>query len=84
MFDSFSCTAERLSHTYPCIHSLPDSSLSEFPVLYSRSWLVIHLPGSLFVFFKIFIYLVVPGLSCGMWDLVPRPGIKPGPPALGA
>ena len=23
-------------------------------------------------------------LSCGMWDLVPRPGIKPGPPALGA
>ena len=22
-------------------------------------------------------------LSCGMWDLVPRPGIKPGPPALG-
>ena len=23
-------------------------------------------------------------LSCGMWDLVPWPGIKPGPPALGA
>ena len=23
-------------------------------------------------------------LSCGMWDLVPRPGIEPGPPALGA
>ena len=23
-------------------------------------------------------------LSCSMWDLVPRPGIKPGPPALGA
>ena len=22
-------------------------------------------------------------LSCGMWDLVPRPGIKPEPPALG-
>ena len=22
-------------------------------------------------------------LSCGMWDLVPWPGIKPGPPALG-
>lgn len=21
-------------------------------------------------------------LSCGMWNLVPRPGIKPGPPAL--
>ena len=23
-------------------------------------------------------------LSCGMWDLVPKPGIEPGPPALGA
>ena len=23
-------------------------------------------------------------LSCGMWDLVPQPGIKPRPPALGA
>ena len=22
--------------------------------------------------------------SCGMWDLVPRPGIEPRPPALGA
>ena len=33
---------------------------------------------------NIFIYLAVPGLSCGMRDLVPWPGIKPGPPALGA
>ena len=32
----------------------------------------------------IFIYLAAPGLSCGMWDLVPWPGIKPGSPALGA
>ena len=31
----------------------------------------------------LFIYLVALGLSCGMWDLVPWPGIKPGPPALG-
>ena len=23
-------------------------------------------------------------LSCGMWDLVPSPGIEPWPPALGA
>ena len=22
--------------------------------------------------------------SCGVWDLVPQPGMKPGPPALGA
>ena len=43
---------------------------------------VTHLPLS----FKkkiIFIYLTIPGLSCGMWDLVPRPGIEPRPPALG-
>ena len=29
------------------------------------------------------IYLVALGLSCGMWALVPWPGIEPGPPALG-
>ena len=28
------------------------------------------------------IYLSVPGLSCGMWDLVPGPGIEPRPPAF--
>ena len=38
---------------------------------------------SLFLFFFQFIYLVALGLSCGMWDLVPWPGIKPGLPALG-
>ena len=32
----------------------------------------------------IFIYLTVFGLSGSMWDQVPRPGIKYGPPALGA
>ena len=32
-------------------------------------------------FFKTFTALV---LSCNTWDLVPQPGIKPGPPALGA
>ena len=38
--------------------------------------------------FKIFIYifdlLVVLVLSCSLWDLVSRPGIEPGLPALGA
>ena len=44
-----------------------------------------------FFFQYLFIYLAALGLSCGMqdlscgmWDLVPRPGIEPGPPALGA
>ena len=36
--------------------------------------------SSVFVYF----YLAVPGLSCGMWDRVPWPGIEPGLPALGA
>ena len=42
--------------------------------------------NNLFYFFLIFlfIYLAVPGLSYGMWDLVPWPGIKPRPYALGA
>ena len=26
----------------------------------------------------------MPSLSCGLWDLVPWPGMEPGPPALGA
>ena len=44
----------------------------------------------LWAFLKKF-YLAALGLTCsmwtlswGMWDLVPWPGIKPGPPALGA
>ena len=31
----------------------------------------------------LFIYLAVWGLSCGTWDLVTWPGIKPSPPVLG-
>ena len=34
-----------------------------------------------YFYFKSFIYL---GLSCNMWDPVPWPGIKPGPPGLRA
>ena len=30
------------------------------------------------------IYLAAPGHSCSMWDLVPWPGIKPGPLSMGA
>ena len=33
---------------------------------------------------KIFIYLALSGLSCGIWDLVTRPGIELGHAALGA
>ena len=31
----------------------------------------------------LFVYLGALGFSCGMWDLVPWPGIEPGPLALG-
>ena len=31
-----------------------------------------------------FLNLAALSLNCDMWDLVPRPGIKPGPPTLGA
>ena len=34
-------------------------------------------------FYYIFIHLAAADLSCGMWDLVPGPGIEPGLPALG-
>ena len=35
------------------------------------------------IFFNICIYLAVLSLSCSMWDLVPWPGMEPGPLALG-
>lgn len=38
----------------------------------------------LLLFFKVFIYLDVLGLSCGKGDLISWPGIKPGSLALGA
>ena len=34
--------------------------------------------------FLFFWNLAMLGICCGMWDLVPWPGIKPGSPALGA
>ena len=35
-------------------------------------------------FLLLFIYLAALGLSCGVWDLVPRPGIERGPLHWGA
>ena len=48
-------------------------------------WLHQELTHLLFFFLikKKFIYLAVLCLSCGTWDLVPWPGIEPGPPAIG-
>ena len=41
--------------------------------------------GSVLIIRMIFFnYLAALSLSCSMWDLVPWPGIKPEPPALGA
>lgn len=35
-------------------------------------------------FLKVLIYLTMLDLNCSMQDLIPRTGIEPGPPALGA
>ena len=45
----------------------------------------IYLPNiySLPLFFKIFIYLASPRLTCGMWDPFSQPGIEPRSSALG-
>ena len=48
-------------------------SISSAPKTSHDSWLL-HL----------FTYFDVSGLNCSMWDLVPWPGIDPGPQALGA
>ena len=48
---------------------------------------MVGISGSLFfhpvLFFFLSTYLPAPGLSCSIQDLVPWPGIKPRPPALG-
>ena len=44
-------------------------------------WLY-HIAFFSLVFFFL-IFLTVPGLSCGMWDLVPKPGTELRSPALG-
>ena len=57
--------------------------LSQLPCLFScRAWrrFIYYYLKYLFLF----IYLATLGLSCSMRDLVPWPGIKPGPLALGA
>ena len=46
--------------------------------------LFIYLIMSFFFNVYLFTYFAVPGLSCSMWDLIPWPGIEPGPPTLGA
>ena len=50
------------------------------------TWICISTLLGLFVclfFLFVFISLAASGLSCSMWDLVPWPGIKPGPSASG-
>ena len=58
---------------------------------FSRDWrclsvrpLANYFPSQNLSTLILFIYLAAPGLICSMWDLVPLPGIEPGPPALGA
>ena len=46
--------------------------------------LIVKGADHLFFFFNNYFYLPALGLSCSMWDLVPWPGIEPGPLALGA
>ena len=95
-----------------CVRMGPNSLPLPWPatlLVPSLWWDVCCLVASQWVFFVVFIYLDVPGLSCstqdlrsslqlsgsiwsfsrcmrtlscGMWDLVPWPGIEPGPPAL--
>ena len=45
---------------------------------------VFHLLFARVLFEYFFIYLAMPGLSCGMWELVAWPGIEPEPSAFRA
>ena len=67
----------------------PFKTLAKMPFLPPKSSLVstgrdtcslLCVSSIFFFFFKdLSIYLAVLGLSCGMWDIVPQQGIKPGP-----
>ena len=73
--------------SFICCHQRAASQEGKsLPALFSSQW-------DVFICLKniLFVYLVAPGLSCGMqtlscsiWELVPWPGIKPRPLALGA
>ena len=77
----------------PCLHvvlkcsvlsiyqrpELPQECLLLASQLLISGLVFIPIRSSLFFSLNI-IYLAVPGLSCGMWHLVPQPGIRPGPP----
>ena len=74
---SFQRTSFCLSlHCLSIFYLFPSLSLFFLP-------LTLYLICCFQFFKKIFIYLGELGLCCSMWDLVPRPGIKPGSPALG-
>ena len=43
-----------------------------------KIWFLSH-EMNVFIYLKVFFFffpLAVPGLSCGMWDPIPRPGIE--------
>ena len=64
---------------------MPVQSLGQEDPLEEGAATNLHQYSFFFFFNKSFIYfnLAALGLSCCMWDLVPCPGIKPRPPALG-
>ena len=62
--------------TFSCLHFFNNYELDYCPQMMDfgdvKVWFFLF-------FLKIFIYLPGPGLSCGMQDLAPQPGIKPMP-----
>ena len=92
-WDSWDVSAESARHAKRGQFILP------LPFVLFRHWTHKIRPTYIVILFLLFIYLAVQVLvvacgaliftetcrmfSCGMWDLVPWPGIKPAPPALG-
>ena len=73
---------ENLSRSWKC--SSVESRKLHFQI--SKDW-IFYAEDLLWHFepcFSIFMYLIVPGHSCGLWDLVSWLGIEPGPPCIGS
>ena len=84
--DLISLMTNEVEHLFMCLLAICVIFFFLLRNVYSNPLLILGGYLSFYFYFLnyIFIYLAVLGLGCSTRDIVPWPGIKPGPPALGA
>ena len=74
---------EKCPSKHPAFFKMKVQSVFTDRKMRKNLFVVVELKPSFNFKLFLFIYLAALGLSCGMWGLVPWPGIEPRPPALG-